>query len=173
MQTKPVKIHIRQESTTDVQAIHDLVVAAFERAPHSGHNEQFIVRALRESGQLTLALVAECNDAIVGHIAISPVSLSDGTLHWHGLGPLSVNPQHQRQGLGSRLVEHAMQDLRKLDAAGCVVLGDPAFYRRFGFRPEASLTLPEFPAEFFQVLAFRHPLPTATVSYHASFSAQG
>jgi predicted N-acetyltransferase YhbS len=149
-----------------------VTASAFRSAPHSSHTEQFIVEALRRAGQLTISLVAEVDGAIVGHVALSPVCISDGTSDWFGLGPLSVLPQYQRRGIGSMLVVEALRLLRERGAGGCVLLGDPAYYKRFGFKPEPSLILPGVPPEYFQALSFRSSLPGGTVSYHAAFEAQ-
>ena len=168
-----MSIRIREEAPQDVIAIHDVTVAAFLKAAHTDHTEQFIVAALRNSGQLTISLVAELNERLIGHIAISPVVISDGTAHWYGLGPISVVPEYQAQGIGTQLMERALSDLMGLKAAGCVVLGDPAYYSRFGFRTEPSLILPDVPPEYFQANVFSGRLPVGTVAYHESFAAQG
>src|SRR5690606_17497287 len=110
--------------------------------------EQFILSALRESGQLSVSLVADESGTVVGHVAVSPVVVSDGATGWYGLGPLSVAPERQGQGVGGQLVEHALAELRRLGASGCVVLGDPKYYSRFGFIAEPSLALPGVPPEY-------------------------
>lgn len=149
-----------------------MTVAAFLRAPHTDHTEQFIVDALRKAHALTVSLVAEEDAAIVGHVATSPVSISDGSTGWHGLGPLSVHPERQRRGLGSLLAREALRRLRERGAAGCVVLGDPGYYARFGFRAEPGLTLPGVPPAYFQALCFGSSPPRGTVAYHAAFEAR-
>lgn len=164
---------IRPESPDDVAAIHAVTMAAFLNAPHTQHTEHFMVEALRKAGALTLSIVAEQAGEVVGHVAVSPVSISDGTAHWCGLGPISVTPEWQGQGIGSLLTRAALQRLREQGAWGCVVLGDPAFYARFGFKPEAGLVLHGVPAEYFQALALGGPLPRGEVMYHAAFSARG
>ena len=118
-------MNIRAETPTDSQAIEAVTVAAFSDAPHTSHTEQHIVNALRRAGKLSVSLVAESGGAVVGHVAISPVSISDGTPGWFGLGPVSVLPQYQRRGIGSQLVREALRIIRKRGASGCVVLGDP------------------------------------------------
>lgn len=168
-----MSIRIRPESPSDVAAIEAVTVAAFLNAVHTSHTEQFIVNALRRAGQLSVALVADDNGLIIGHIAISPVTLSDATIGWHGLGPISVAPARQGQGVGSQLMEQALNDLRKLGAAGCVVLGDPGYYSRFGFKAEPSVSLPDVPPAYFQALSFNGSFPHGTVAYHESFAAQG
>jgi putative acetyltransferase len=162
---------IRPETPADVDAIHALTVAAFRDAEHTSHTEQFINDALRNAGQLTLSLVADDGGAVVGHVAISPVSLSDGSGGWFGLGPVSVLPERQGEGLGSRLIRQALDALRGQGAVGCVVLGNPDYYGRFGFRADPRLVLPEVPPEYFQALAFAGPIPEASVSYHEAFNA--
>ena len=166
-----MNIQIRPETPADTTAIDAVTVAAFANAEHSSHTEQFIVAALRRSGQLTVSLVAEQSGAIVGHVAISPVTIADADIDWYGLGPVSVVPPLQNRGIGTQLIEEALNQLRALGAAGCVVLGEPAYYARFGFEATAALTLPGVPAEYFQALSFGTDAPQGTVAYHASFSA--
>ena len=163
---------MRPESPSDVSAIETLTTAAFLDAPHTSHTEQFIVAALRRAGVLTVSLVAVEEGAVVGHVAVSPVVISDGAVGWYGLGPISVLPARQGQGIASRLMHEALGALRTRAAAGCVLLGDPAFYARFGFRMEPGLVLPGVPPEYFQVLAFGATLPRGVVTYHAAFDAR-
>lgn len=164
-------IALRDERPQDSAAISQLTEAAFANVEHSSHTEQFIVTALRRAGQLTVSLVAVAADAVVGHVAISPVTLSSGTAGWYGLGPVSVSPQRQGQGIGSALVNAALARLHALGGRGCVVLGDPGYYSRFGFKAHPGLTLPGVPAEYFQALAFAGDVPEGSVQYHAVFEA--
>lgn len=150
-----------------------MTAAAFLDAPHTAHTEQFIVDALREAGALTISLVAEQGGDVVGHVAISPVSISDGSTGWFGLGPISVKPELQGKGIGSRLMQAALRSLREQGAAGCVLVGDPSYYSRFGFMPEPSLVLPDVPPEYFQALPFGPSGPRGVVTFHAAFSARG
>lgn len=164
---------IRQETPADAAAIHDVTVAAFLNAAHADHTEQFIVAALRKAGALAISLVAELDGEVAGHVALSPVSLSDGATGWYGLGPISVRPALQGQGIGSQLMQAAIERLRERGAAGCVLAGDPAFYTRFGFKPEPGLSLPGVPAEYFLALAFGPSLPQGVVTFHEAFGATG
>lgn len=168
-----MNVAIRHETAADVDAIDAVTTAAFLTAPHTNHTEQFIVKALRKAGMLTVSLVAEVAGNVVGHVAVSPVSLSDGTSGWYGLGPISVVPAYQGQGIGSLLVREAVRVLRDRGASGCVVLGAPAYYGRFGFQAEPGLVLSNVPPEYFQALAFGTAVPCGTVLYDAAFSAQG
>jgi len=168
-----VSINIRKETPGDRQRIHDVIVAAFLKAPHSDHTEQFVVKALRESGALSISLVAEDRGDIVGHVALSPVTISDGSDHWYGLGPISVFPEIQGRGVGSALMQAAIRELKALSAKGCVLLGDPGYYQRFGFEPMDGLVLPDVPAAYFQALLFKGRLPQGCVSYHDAFSVKG
>ena len=118
-----------------MQSIHDVTVAAFLNAPHSDHTEQFIVRELRKAKALSVSLVAEENGKMVGHVAVSPVAISDNSENWYGLGPISVLPGYQRKGVGTKLMQAAIEALRTTGASGCVLLGDPNFYHRFSFPP--------------------------------------
>lgn len=160
---------IRPESPGDVETIHALTAAAFLNAPHTSHTEHLIVDALRAAGQLVLSLVEEQDGALVGHVAVSPVTIRDGSHGWFGLGPISVLPEHQGLGVGSALMRAALARLREQGAAGCVLLGEPAYYGRFGFRAVPGLVLPGVPPEYFQALAFNGPLPHGEVAYHEAF----
>ena len=164
-------ITLRYETPVDISTIAALTAAAFLHAEHTSHTEQFIVNALRQAGVLTLSLVAEQQGEIIGHAAISPITLSGGTSGWFGLGPVSVLPDHQGQGIGSQLIRQLIADLQQQGAAGCVVLGNPHYYGRFGFQPQAGLILPGVPAEFFMALPFGGPLPQGEVAFHPGFNA--
>tara|TARA_Y100000780_G_C13673547_1_gene413343 strand:- start:235 stop:792 length:558 start_codon:yes stop_codon:yes gene_type:complete len=166
-------INIRNEKQSDVELIHRVIVLAFRDAPHTDHTEQFIVKALRRADALFLSQVAESDEGVIGHVAISPVNTSDGSANWFGLGPISVLPEYQRTGVGSKLIESALSDLRKAGAAGCVVLGDPSYYGRFGFKVVDGLVFPGVPVEYFQALSFDGAFPQGDVTYHEAFLAQG
>jgi predicted N-acetyltransferase YhbS len=147
-------------------------VAAFLGAAHTRHTEQLIVDALRKAGQLAVSAVATQGMAVVGHIAASPIRINGEDSAWFGLGPVSVLPAHQRRGIGSALVMDALVTLARNGAGGCVVLGAPAFYERFGFKASAALFLPGVPAEHFMAVAFEEAMPSGVVSYSDAFSAQ-
>ena len=166
-----MKIDIAGETAADVSAVRAVTISAFLHARHTSHTEQFIVDALRKAGQLTVSLVAKTGSSIVGHVAVSPVSISDGAAGWYGLGPISVEPDYQRRGIGSRLMREALRVLRERGACGCVLLGEPRYYNRFGFQVDSNLTLPGVPLEYFQALSFGTSHPRGVVSYHAAFDS--
>jgi putative acetyltransferase len=161
---------IRAETSGDAQVIEAVTTSAFLNALHTGHTEQHIVAALRRAGMLSVSLVAEDDGSVLGHVAISPVSISDGAVGWFGMGPVSVLPQHQRRGIGSQLVREALRLLRSRSASGCVVLGEPQYYRRFGFQTDPDLVLPGVPPHYFQALSFDSSKPRGTVTYHEAFN---
>jgi putative acetyltransferase len=167
-----MNITLRTETPADVRAIEAVTTAAFLNAPHTSHTEQHIVNALRRAGQLAISLVAETDGIVIGHVAISPISISDGASGWFGLGPISVLPQHQRCGIGSQLMREALRILRQRGARGCVVLGEPSYYGRFGFEANASLVLPGVPPEYFQAISFDASSAEGVVTYHQAFSDQ-
>lgn len=167
-----MSITVRPEVPSDIADIEALTVAAFLNAPHTSHTEHLIVNALRESDNLTISLIAEVDGKIVGHVAVSQISISDGSQGWYGLGPISVMPDYQGVGIGSQLMRQALATLRELGASGCVVLGEPEYYSRFGFKAEPSLVLPDVPCKYFQAISFDAPIPIGLVSYHESFNVQ-
>ena len=167
-------IVIRDETPADVSAIADVTVAAFRTLAISRHTEQFIISALRAANALTISLVAEVDRRVVGHIAFSPVTISDGCPGWYGLGPVSVLPHYQRQGVGSALIREGLSRLKALHARGCCLVGHPEYYPRFGFRNIPALVHEGVPREVFLALPFdeRH-IPQGTVEFHEGFKADG
>ena len=163
---------ICNEVASDIQAISDITKAAFENHPYSNGTEQFIVNALRAADSLTISLVAEIDGRLVGHIALSPVTLSDKSENWYGLGPVSVLPAYQKQGIGTSLVNEGIGRLKDLGAEGCVLVGDPNFYQRFGFRsPDGLKHEGGVPQENFLALSFGDRTPAGVVHFHQAFSA--
>lgn len=166
-----MNIFIREEQSEDIKFIETLTIAAFQEVEHSSHTEQFIVNSLREHGQLSISLVAIENEVLVGHVAISPVSISTGETGWYGLGPISVSPHRQGLGIGSLLMQASLEKLKQLGGKGCVLLGDPNYYGRFGFKSDPDLNLPDVPNEYFQAISFVQNIPKGDVCYHEAFNA--
>ncbi|BAV35057.1 N-acetyltransferase GCN5 [Sulfuricaulis limicola] len=165
------KIVIRSETAADVNAITEVTVAAFQTLEISQHTEQFIVAALRAARALTVSLVAEADGRVIGHIAFSPVTISDGTRNWYGLGPVSVLPEYQRRGIGSALIREGLSRLKALGAAGCCLVGHPAYYRRFGFENAPGLVCEGAPQDVFFALPLDGQVPQGTVEFHEAFKA--
>jgi predicted N-acetyltransferase YhbS len=165
-------IIIRQECLDDTSAVSRVTIAAFLAAPHTSHTEHFIIEALRKAGKLTVSRVATHNEEVVGHVAASPIEIDGTDEGWYGLGPVSVLAGYRHRGIGSALVMDALLVLSSAGAAGCVVLGDPGFYERFGFKASGSLRLAGVPAEYFMAVAFDASMPSGDVSYHEAFHAQ-
>lgn len=126
---------------------------------------------MRKSNALAVSLVAELDGCIVGHIAFSPVAISDGTPGWYGLGPVSVLPEWQRQGIGKALICAGLARLQALHAHGCCLVGHPAYYPQFGFGNAPQLVLEDVPPEVFFALSFGGALPSGAVRFHDAFAA--
>ncbi|MBA4383237.1 MAG: GNAT family N-acetyltransferase [Anaerolinea sp.] len=166
-------IVVRNETEKDYSIITDLTAKAFETLDVSDHTEQFVVLALRRAQALTVSLVAEVDGKVVGHIAFSPVKLSDGTRDWYGLGPVSVLPELQRMGIGKTLIIEGLARLKTLGAKGCCLVGHPGYYGRFEFVNTDDFTLEGVPAEAFFALAFDGSMPKGKVTFHDAFLATG
>lgn len=164
-------IQIRPEQAPDAARIAELTELAFRQAEHTCGREHWLVGALRTAGALTVSLVAVSDRGIVGHVAASPVTVSESGGDWFGLGPISVLPECQRQGIGSRLMEAALARLRARGARGCVLVGDPKFYTRFGFQSDASLVVAGVPPEVTLSLRFVQNDDHGTVAFHPAFLA--
>ena len=167
------KIIIRNEIDADVDAITEVTVAAFKTLEISNHTEQFIVEALRANNALTVSLIAEVDGHVVGHVAFSPVTISDGTQNWYGLGPVSVLPEHQRKGIGKSLILEGLSRLKGLNAKGCCLVGHPDYYRKLGFKNVSGLVHEGVPQEVFLTMSFDGQIPQGTVNFHDGFKADG
>jgi putative acetyltransferase len=161
---------IRDERTGDKDEIEEIIRCAFANQTHSDPSEQQIVNSLRDCGALTLSLVAEGDGKLAAHLAFSPVRIDGALQGWYGLAPVAVRPELQRQGIGLALINAGLDRLRKLGANGCVLVGEPEYYRRFGFRADPRLRLDGVPPEFFLVLPFQDAVPDGRVDYHPAFS---
>jgi putative acetyltransferase len=165
------KIVIRNETLDDVRAIAEVTIAAFKTLEISNHTEQFIIEMLRASKALTVSLIAEMDGRVIGHIAFSPVTISDGTPDWYGLGPVSVLPEHQRKGIGKALIKEGLSRLKDINAQGCCLVGHPDYYRKFGFTSMPGLVLEGVPQEVFFALSFDGHTPRGAVAFHEGFKA--
>jgi putative acetyltransferase len=166
-----IQMIIRKETTSDIDAITQVTIAAFRTLPISNNTEQFIIKALRAAGVLTLSLVAEIDGNIVGHVAFSPVIISDGTKEWYGLGPVSVLPEYQKQGIGKSLINEGLSLLKQLGGQGCALVGDPDYYKRFGFKNYPKMVHEGVPQEVFLALPFSEKMPEGIVVFHEGFMA--
>jgi putative acetyltransferase len=164
---------IRDERDSDAVAISDVTIAAFATMAISDHTEQFVIEALRKAKALTISLVAEIDGRIVGHIAFSPVEMSDGTLNWYALGPVSVHPDFQRTGIGKALISEGLSRLKSIGARGCCLVGHPTYYGQFGFENLEGLFYEGVPKEAFFALSFDGHMPLGHVTFHEGFEATG
>ncbi|MCW8335037.1 GNAT family N-acetyltransferase [Vibrio paucivorans] len=167
---------IRTEIESDIKTIESLTYAAFENHPHhevgAKPTEHLIINRLRQDNALSLSLVAEENQQILGHVAFSPVQIGEETSGWYGLAPLSVAPNQQGKGIGSLLVREGVAQLKSQGAKGIVLLGEPEYYGRFGFKQRTNLTLPGVPAEYVLALLLEEneAAPEGDITFHAAFS---
>jgi len=166
-----INMQIRPECPEDAAAIGILTDAAFKDVPHSDQTEAKIVEALRTAQALTISLVAVQDGEVVGHVAFSPVRINGVAGDWYGLGPVSVRPGQQRAGIGHALIRDGLHRLRSAGAAGCVVLGDPAYYGRFGFEYDPQLHYGDAPPGYFRRLTLSGSPPKGEVTYHPAFEA--
>jgi putative acetyltransferase len=165
-------IVIRNENSKDLDVISEVTLEAFKTLEVSNQTEHFVINALRKAGVLSLSLVAEVEGRVVGHIAFSPVVLSDGTPDWYGLGPVSVLPEVQQRGIGKALIREGLSRLKDMHARGCCLVGHPGYYTKFGFVNTPNLILEGVPPEAFFALSFDGMMPQGTVAFHEGFMAE-
>ncbi|KGJ98367.1 hypothetical protein ND16A_0676 [Thalassotalea sp. ND16A] len=162
-------INVRPECIDDINDIKKITIEAFKNHPHSNSTEDEIVARLRADNDLSVSLVAEVNGVVVGHIAFSKVKINNEFIQWYGLAPVSVKPEYQNQGVGSKLILSGLDAIRQLNAHGCVLLGEPEYYNKFGFKAYSQLILKGVPAEYFQALVLSGKIPIGNVKYHSAF----
>jgi len=168
-----MNIIIRNEEESDIEEILQLTKAAFQNHPYSHQTEQFIIIALRKANALTISLVAQFGKKVVGHIAFSPISISDGSLGWYGLGPISVLPEFQRKGIGKSLIREGLSRLKAAGAKGCILVGDPGYYKPLGFENSPGLIIDGVPQENILTYPFDENKIQGIVTFHEAFAAKG
>jgi len=165
---------VRTEQLHDAEAVRRVNVLAFGRAA-----EGALVDALRGADGVTLSLVAEVDGQVVGHILFSPVEIDRDGGHdiAVGLAPMAVLPEHQRHGIGSKLIRAGLDRLREAGHGAVVVLGHPDYYPRFGFTRASRFGLrweAECPDEAFMALELREGFlgtQPGVIRYRPEFSA--
>jgi putative acetyltransferase len=162
---------IREECPADTDAIGELITSAFFGMPYADGDEAELVEALRSQDALSVSLVAQLDDAIVGHIAFSPARTAGGIPGWYALGPVAVLPARQGTGIGSMLVHAGLEAVSRIGAVGCILTGSPDFYSRFGFEPAPESAPSSEPSEFFMVKLFGGSLPAGSIRFHEAFDS--
>lgn len=168
-----LEVSVRPENSNDSEVINRVILSAFENHPHSNQKEQFIVSQLRDDSALDVSLVAVYEGKVIGHIAFSKVKINGSECSWYGLAPVSVSPVYQKSGVGSQLIKKGIEVIKEKGAEGCVLLGEPEYYERFGFKAVSSLVLEGVPPEYFLTFSFKEPTPVGKVEYHQAFADNG
>ena len=161
---------IRSETPQDISAIEKITIAAFDGKPYADGTEHLIINRLRGAEALSLSLVAEIDGKVIGHVAFSVVTINGEDKGWYGLGPISVLPELQKQGIGSQLIKEGLSLIKEKGAKGCVLEGSPVYYQRFGFKTYPGLFYEGAPApEYFMALPFYNDVPQGKVEFHKAF----
>ena len=162
-------INIRCELPSDIPEIRRITELAFREMSYAAGDEQDVIDRLRSSNALSLSLVAAEENRVIGHAAFSPVTLNSEIAPWFALGPVSVTPEGQGQGIGSKLIRSGLEQLQSTDALGCILTGNPDYYRRFGFNVCAEYCPDGEPEEYFMVKKFKRTLITGLFAFHPAF----
>ncbi|WP_027469849.1 GNAT family N-acetyltransferase [Deefgea rivuli] len=166
-----MELSIQVEQAADVEAVENLMLQAFANHPHSNNQEYKLVNALRVAGACAVALLAKKDGALCGAVYASLIQLNGVEDGWYCIAPVAVSPAEQKQGIGQALMRAALHQLQQLGAKGCVIVGDPAYYSRFGFARHEGLVSPGIPDEYVMGLAFADAKPQGRIDYHAAFLA--
>ena len=165
----PPAVKIRPEAPTDESAISEVIRLAFAGKSFASGTESDVVLKLRECGDLTLSLVAVLDGVVIGHVAFSEAPSGDGSQTWHALGPVAVLPEYQKSGVGSALINEGLDWLAGHGSAGCILLGDYNYYKRFGFVLSPENCPDGLPAEHFMIKSISGQTPVGKFSFHAAF----
>ena len=163
----------RLETPGDIDAIHDLTARAFVQMSFSDGTEPQVIRRLRARGELILSLLALGGDGkILAHVAFSPVTIP-GQSDWLGLGPISVEPACQRQGIGRALVHEAIARLREKGVKGIALIGNPLVYGPMGFVSRGGLTYAGLRPALVQHMTLEGAEPQGELRFSSAFDADG
>ena len=161
---------LRDEIPSYYAVISELTIEAFRPLNFPELTEHFVFETL--PGALTISRVAEIDGRVVGHIAFSPIVISDGTQDWYGLGPVSVLLEYQRRGIGKALIAKGLARLQGLGARGCCLVRHPEYYGKVGFIYPEGLSHEGEPQDCFFAIAFDGIYPQGMIGFHEGFHAK-
>jgi len=174
-------VNIREDSPLDFASVQRVVTESFTTSPHGYHGEADLVARLRANCNHVLSLVAMDEQELIGHVLFSSVQIRTAsmTIEGSGLAPVSVQPARQRTGVGTALINAGLEQLESNHIPFVVVIGDPAYYGRFGFQAAADFqlnhTFDGIPQEYLMVRWLQPGvvgmLSGGTVHYHGEFNA--
>ena len=164
-----VHAKVRAERVDDHAAIGDVIRAAFRGKLYAAGDEAELVEKLRQQRALVVSLVAELDGRVIGQITFSPAFPADGSNGWYALGPVAVLPDHQLRGVGSRLIDAGLERIVDMQATGCILTGNPEYYRRFGFVVSPSQAPAGEPSESFMIKSFKGRTPPGHFRFHPAF----
>jgi putative acetyltransferase len=161
---------IRPEAPADIAIIHGVIERAFTTQPHADGDEQDMVDRLRVGGELTLSLVAVLpKRGVVGHIGFSPVTIAGVECNWFQLAPVSVESDLHHRGIGSALIRAGVAQLTEQGASGIAVVGNPAYYERFGFARVSRFGPTGNEAAYFRAMVLVGEEPEGELRYASAF----
>lgn len=166
-----MNITIRPETETDRKGVWEVTRSAFSDKPYADGDEQDLIDNLRQIGALTVSLVAIDESELVGQITFSPATISSGIGKWFALGPVSVLPERQGEGIGGMLIETGMDVIEALEAWGCILTGDPEYYSRHGFNFAKEHCPDDEPEEKFMIRLVGDKQPDGVFAFHEAFHA--
>lgn len=162
-------IAIRKESVADIDQINVIHRKAFLHHWFSRGNEDLIINTMRHENGITLSLVAEYKNMLIGNVIFSLLIVEGHLSRWNLLGPLAVLPEFQRQGIGSMLVHYGISLLKSMLYDGCVLFGDPLYYYKFGFTRANTVWHENIPQEFILEQSFSQKQVHGLIRFHQAF----
>jgi putative acetyltransferase len=167
-----MSLFIRQEHPEDFADIRDVTQRAFTPMPFYDGHDQDLPERFRKAGELQLSLVAVLEDKVVGHVALTKATHESQEQGWFALGPIAVEPEWQRKGIGTALIAQARNWLQSQKAKGCILMGDPGYYTRHGFKVMPDHCPVGEPSEYFMALQLDGPVPKGRFAFSRLFYEQ-
>ena len=155
---------IRLERPEDISTIGILTNEAFKTVSYGDGTEADIINAMRTDGSLSLSMVAEDADQIRGQVTVSPAKVG-GANGWYGIGPIAVDKNHFKQGIGSAMMHATIGWAWGMGASGLVLAGNPDYYLRFGFENDCGLTYLEHAPKYIHRLTLHGPAATGEITF--------
>ncbi len=157
--TSECSMEIRKETAADFEAIMNVTLAAAKLHQVGKLGGYHTLNEMRKSGMLALSLVAEIDRTVVGHAAFFPLHVAAGDKGWYALGPISVLPECQSQGIRKALIAEGLEILRAMHGRGVAIVGDPDYFKPLGFLNAPQLAARQADADGIMVMPFDNRMP--------------
>lgn len=164
-------LQIRFEQEQDIKPIERLLHEAFADTPHAKNKQYLCITILRRIQALRLGLLAEFHGRVVAYIAAMPITINSHASAWVALYPFAVHPDNRHHGVGTQLLDAALEYLQTQAIDGCISIGAPDFYEAQGFYRSPLITVEAIPNSQFLIYQLKRAIPIGHVRLHTAFTS--